>query len=166
MSKTNTYIMLQRLFTIILLLTVLSTWVEAQQLNDSLLVASLERTTCYGKCPYYKISIYSNGLVTYHGKAHTSPLGRYYTTISTKKVFQLLELANKINYFELGNKYPTKGLGIIDFPTCITYIKVDKKEKTIYNRNDAPMRLVRYQDFFDSLFEEIEWKEPLVIPSD
>jgi hypothetical protein len=157
--------MLKKLLLVGLLLMLQHTYMVAQQIVDSLLVASLERTTCYGKCPYYKISVYSNGLVVYHGKKYVSSQGMYYTNISTKKVFQLLELAHKINYFDLANKYPTTGLGIIDFPTCITYVRTAKGTKTIYNRNEAPMNLVRYQDFFDSLFEEVEWKNPIVIPS-
>lgn len=145
------------LFSLFLLFSSVTLFAQA---NDSLLIASLERTTCYGNCPYYKISVYSNGIVVYEGKQHVEPLGAYYTVVSDRKVMMILAMAESIDYWSLQNKYPAQGLGIIDFPTCITHVSLNGKQKTIYNRNDAPTALIRYQNFFDTLFEEIEWEKP------
>ena len=138
----------------------------AQSIHDSLLIASLERTTCYGKCPYYKISVYRNGVVLMNGKKNVVHIGQYKAVVSPRKITQLLEKAYQIDYLSLANKYPLKGLGIIDFPTCITYLKINKKEKTIYNRNDSPAKLVEYEQFFDRLFEDLEWKALMKLPSE
>jgi len=128
------------------------------QIHDTLLVASLERTTCYGNCPYYEIKVYANGLATYEGRQHVEHKGRFYTNIGSRRVFQLLEKAFAIDYMDLADKYPKRGLGIIDFPTCITYVKLKNEEKKIYNRNDSPKQLVEFEEYFDDLFEEVEWK--------
>lgn len=129
----------------------------AQNVDESLLIASLERTTCYGKCPYYEAKVYSNGIVTYKGRKNVANIGLYQGRISAKQIRQLLDKAKSIGYIHLENKYPIKGLGIIDFPVCITSVRDGDQKKMIYNRNDSPQRLVDYQDFFDELIEEIEW---------
>jgi hypothetical protein len=143
-----------------------STELVAQQVHDSLLVASLERTTCYGKCPYYKINVYINGVVTLEGKRNVEHIGLYRANISTRKVFQLLEKAYQVDYMNLANKYPERGIGLIDFPTCITYVKINKEEKIIYNRNDSPRQLLDYEQFFDSIFEDVKWEKLAILPSE
>ena len=135
-------------------------YTKGQHIDETLLVASLSRTTCYGNCPYYEINIYSNGLATYEGKKNVSLIGLYKATINKNIIEQILNKALQIKYMSLSNKYPVKGIGIIDLPVCITSIKTKEGEnKTIYNRNDSPQELVEYQEFFDELLEEIEWKQ-------
>lgn len=136
-----------------------TTFSFAQQIDESLLVASLERTTCYGNCPYYEAKVYSNGVITYNGRKNVENLGQYQGLLSQQQIQQLLDKAKSVGYIYLENKYPIKGLGIIDFPVCITSIQEGGVKKMIYNRNDSPQRLVEYQDFFDELIEEVEWKK-------
>ncbi|BDS09333.1 DUF6438 domain-containing protein [Aureispira anguillae] len=142
-----------------LLFLFIGTASTAQQIDESLLVASLERTTCYGNCPYYEVKFYANGFATYHGKKNVEFMGQYQATIPKELLTKLLQKADLIGYHDLGNKYPVKGLGIIDFPVCITSLKTEQGQKIIYNRNDAPQRLVDYQKFFDELVEEIDWQK-------
>ena len=140
-----------------LLLT--TTFSFAQKADESLLVASLERTTCYGNCPYYEVKVYSNGLVTYNGRKNVEYLGLYEGRLSQQQIRQLLDKAKSVGYIHFENKYPIKGLGIIDFPVCITSVTEGAKKKMVYNRNDSPQRLVEYQNFFDELIEELDWKK-------
>ncbi len=139
---------------------------NAQQVHDSLLVLSLERTTCYGNCPYYKIKIYSNGLAYYQGKKNVKNIGWYSAKISPRRINQILEKAYQIDYMQLERKYPIKGLGITDFPTCITYVKSQGEQKTVYNKNDAPQSLIEYERFFDKVLENVAWKKIFVLPSE
>lgn len=122
-------------------------------------VATLERTTCYGACPYYKIAVYADGRVLYEGKSHVENIGKRTARISKATVEKLLAKAKEINYLSLENRYPNKGFGIVDFPMCITSVTIDGQQKEVYNRNDGPKELTAYQDFFDALFEEVEWEE-------
>jgi len=144
------------LFFFFLVMTVFS---FAQKVDESLLVASLERTTCYGNCPYYEVKVYSNGVITYNGRKNVDYLGLHKGVLSQKQIRQLLDKAKSVGYVHLENKYPIKGLGIIDFPVCITSVREGTKTKMIYNRNDSPQRLVEYQNFFDELIEELDWKK-------
>ena len=142
----------------VLCFLIVATLSSGQVIDESLLVASMVRTTCYGKCPYYEVKVYANGMVTYHGRQHVPYIGTYKAHIGEKQVAKLLEKAGAINYMTLENKYPQKGLGIIDFPACITMVRLKQQEKTIYSRNDTPAQLVAYQNFFDELIENVDWE--------
>lgn len=122
------------------------------------LLFSLERTTCYGNCPYYSVEIYANGTARYHGKRHVERLGLYRAAVPRTMVQQLKERTQAIGYQQMHPKYPVEGLGIIDLPLCITTVVQDGEAKTIYNRNDAPMELVTYEQLLDDLVETLDWQ--------
>lgn len=122
------------------------------------LLFSLERTTCYGNCPYYSVEIYANGTARYHGKRHVERLGLYQATVPPTLVQQLQQRVKAINYQQLHPKYPIEGLGIIDLPMCITTVVENGVTKTIYNRNDAPLALVKYERLLDDLIETLDWQ--------
>lgn len=149
---------MQRIF-FLFFFVFIATISSAQKVDENLLVASLERTTCYGDCPYYEVKIYANGVATYHGKKNVAFIGKHRAKVSQKMIQQILNKAESVGYETFNNKYPKKGLGIIDFPMCITSLKTTNGKKIIYNRNDSPQKLVEYQEFFDELIEDIEWQK-------
>lgn len=149
---------MQRIF-FLFLFAFMSTISNAQQVDETLLVATLERTTCYGNCPYYEVKIYANGIATYYGKKNVEFIGKHRAKVSQRFIQELLNKAKLVGYESFDNKYPQKGLGIIDFPMCITSLKTINGKKIIYNRNDSPQKLVEYQEFFDELIEDIEWQK-------
>ncbi len=126
----------------------------AQEIRE---VASIARTTCYGQCPYYKIKIYSDGLLVYEGKKNVAHLGTHRARISVDSIDLTLAQAKAINYIQLNEKYQVEGLGILDLPVCITHIKEGLAEKTIWNRNDAPVELIRFERYIDQLLADIHW---------
>lgn len=130
----------------------------AQATTEAPLILSLERTTCYGNCPYYSIEIYADGRAVYEGKKNVELLGKYTATAPPDLLQTLLEKAIAINYVNLQPKYPIRGLGIIDFPVCISSVRQNGLLKTIYNRNDAPASLVAYEQLFDELTENLPWQ--------
>lgn len=130
----------------------------AQATTTVPLILSLERTTCYGNCPYYSIKIYADGRAVYEGRKNVELLGKYTATAPPSLVQELLEKAISIKYVDLNPKYPIRGLGIIDFPVCISSVRQNGILKTIYNRNDAPASLVAYEQLFDELTESLSWQ--------
>jgi hypothetical protein len=129
----------------------------AQQNNEE--VASLARTTCYGNCPYYKVKIFSDGLLIYDGKKNVEHIGIHRARVSKDTVAMILRKAEEVDYTNFNIKYPVKGIGIIDFPVCITMVRTTEGKKTIWNRNDSPQKLVEYEEFLDELLEDIDWKK-------
>ena len=149
---------MKTLFLLALLLLLGSSGYAQQVPYQAPLLFSLERTTCYGKCPYYSIKIYADGRAVYEGKRNVLLMGTHTATAPPQLLDQLFKRAKSIQYSELAPKYPIEGLGILDFPVCISSVRQDGQLKTVYNRNDAPATLVAYEQFFDELLETLPWQ--------
>jgi len=124
--------------------------VETKKQTEPQMLASIERTACYGRCPMYKATFMDNGEVKYVGKGFVDKIGTYKTLISANEV---LEIKNKISgysYFELDSLYPTL---ITDFPSSITEVNLNGKRKKIVNRSSPPPSLKAFEKFLDSLLE-------------
>ncbi len=126
---------------------------------DTVLLASLQRLPCYGKCPHYEIRLYASGYATYEGKAYTPRFGKYEARLDSAKVITAWQQkVAEVDYFNFEIQYPIGSRGIKDFPLTVTSVRKNNQKKVIYNRNDAPAKLVEYEKFFDQLFEEASWK--------
>ncbi len=121
--------------------------------NADSLVAYLERTPCFGKCPYYSIRIYKSGYVVYEGKRDVDKIGRFQTTLSQDALKELGQFALSTGFFDLANEYRNPHL--TDFPTI--YIEVNyagKKKKITHYDASPPDTLVNMENFIDALFSE------------
>ena len=121
------------------------------------LVASIERTRCFGVCPYYSIKIYRSGYVLYEGYDHVPNVGRFYTRLSQEQLLSIGLKAEETGYFNLENEYRNPHL--TDFPTIYSEVRFRGKKKKI-TRYDAspPEALVKMENFLDSLFtKETNW---------
>lgn len=125
---------------------------------DTVLYASILRTPCLGKCPHYEIRIYQSGLAEYIGYASVNKLGKYRCILDSTDLKHISDMADKSGFFNLEDFYPNNGIAISDFPMCVCFVKKQDEFKIVYNRNDAPLNLIRFQNFFDKLFEEKEWE--------
>jgi hypothetical protein len=125
---------------------------------DTVLFASILRTPCLGKCPHYEIRIYQSGLAEYIGYASVNKLGKYQSRLDSTHLKDISDMADKSGFFDLDDFYPNNGVPISDFPMCVCCVKKQDGVKIVYNRNDAPLNLIRFQNFLDKLFEEKEWE--------
>ncbi len=147
------------LLTIFLSATLLSSCASSRkqettvEQNADSLVAYLERTRCFGVCPYYSIRIYKSGYVLYEGYEHVPNIGRFFTHLTKKQIDEIGKKAESIGYFELNDEYRNPYL--TDFPTV--YIEVRYKEKikkiTHYDA-EPPTNLVEMEKYIDALFSE------------
>lgn len=131
---------------------------EVEQ-ERAFVVASIERTGCYGKCPNYKAKIFSNGLVLYEGKSHVEKEGIFEAYIVQNQVDSLIAQADSISFFELSAAYPANGIEIYDLPNTNTFIKSEDYEKTITNNHNAPKTLRNYELYFEQILEQLDWKK-------
>ena len=130
---------------------------EVEQ-ERAFVVASIERTGCYGKCPNYKAKIFSNGLVLYEGKSHVEKQGIFEAYIVQNQVDSLIAQADSISFFELSAAYPIDGIELYDLPNTNTFIKSEDYEKTITNNHNAPKALRNYESYFETILEQLDWK--------
>ncbi|MBL0339574.1 MAG: hypothetical protein IPP71_00875 [Bacteroidetes bacterium] len=120
--------------------------------SDSL-IASVERTRCYGVCPNYKILFYRSGYVIYEGYDHVTKIGRYYTFINKDQLSSIGIKAEETGYFNLNDSY--KNPHLTDFPTIYSEVRFRGKVKKI-TRYDAepPANLVEMENYLDKVIPE------------
>ncbi|HYV06910.1 MAG TPA: DUF6438 domain-containing protein [Blastocatellia bacterium] len=106
----------------------------AQQVPRDTLI-TLERTVCYGMCPSYKLTISADGAVVFEGRRFVKTTGTVQSTISQEKLLELISRFEKINYFQLKNRYehPADGCAevVTDHPSANTSIRINGKSMSI-----------------------------------
>ena len=106
----------------------------AQKVPQDTLI-TLERTGCYGMCPIYKVSISADGAVVFEGKRFVKKVGTARAAISQDQIRELIVAFEKINYFELRDRYvkPDDGCKqwLTDHPSALTSITSNGKTKSV-----------------------------------
>lgn len=125
---------------------------------EPVVMSSLERKPCYGKCPSFEVKIYDDGLVIYRGKQYVKRLGYYEAQMDSTTLAKIVTRANEVNFFKYQDTYPAHGPIITDVPTTITYMKLGEQTKTINNHHSSPVSLRRFEKFIEATLEELEWK--------
>jgi len=107
-------------------------FVKQKTLNDSI---TLERTACFGTCPIYKLTIASDGTVTFAGQRFTKTQGGATGRISASDFRRLVAEFEKIDYFSLPDDFSpgTKVCPqmVTDMPSTIMSIHLKGKSKTV-----------------------------------
>jgi cellulose synthase/poly-beta-1,6-N-acetylglucosamine synthase-like glycosyltransferase len=103
----------------------------------SLPVITLERTTCFGTCPAYKVSIFGDGLVLFEGKEFVKTKGDADGRITKDELQQLVREFEKIDYLKLYDRYgddeKTCPESWTDYPSAITSLNSNGKQKTVHH---------------------------------
>ena len=113
--------------------------------NNTESIIQLQRTACFGKCPIYKIEIFSDGSGIYTGTRFVEHIGITKFKISESDVNNILEYANKIGFEKLEDEYSEP---ITDLPT--TYITI--KNKKIKDYAGAPKKLKALEELIDQIY--------------
>ncbi len=98
-------------------------------------VITLERTVCFGTCPNYKLTIYSDGWVEYEGLRFVKKMGKATGQITRAKLNELVEAFTAIDYFNLpdmiepGQK--SCGQASTDMPSANTSLTWKGRNKSV-----------------------------------
>ncbi len=144
-----------RLSILFLLLTTMSC-TGPHRLNEASPVISMEKLQCMGNCPVYKIDIYENGTVLFHGKKHISPQGKYYSHLSQKKLDETINKFLENEFFSFDNSYRSK---YIDLQGTYIYFSYMGREKKIMDYSAPPDNLKELEDIISKLAESLKWKK-------
>jgi hypothetical protein len=120
------------------------------------MLATINRTACYGQCPMYKATFFDNGEVEYIGRRFVEHIGTYKTLISTEEVLKIKDKISEYDYFSLDTLYPTP---IADFPSCITEVNLNGIYKKVIDRRSPPDNLKYFEKFLDSMLENRAWEK-------
>ncbi|HEY8196191.1 MAG TPA: DUF6438 domain-containing protein [Gemmatimonadales bacterium] len=125
---------------------------------------SLERTSCFGTCPVYTISVSPSGQVTFQGRAHVRLLGTAKGQIPPARVDSLLVELEKAGYFGFASRYaasePACGRYVTDLPAAITIINLRERTKRIEHDHGcgaAPGALAVLEKRIDEVLGSGEW---------
>lgn len=98
-------------------------------------VITLQRTVCYGTCPEYKLTIFTDGRVLYEGISSVKTKGKAWGRITRAQLEELILHFQNIYYFNLADSY-TPGTKVCpqsmtDMPAATTSLTRNGKSKTI-----------------------------------
>lgn len=101
----------------------------------------LEKTSCYGTCPSYKVVVFDNDSLVYEGNRHVAKEGLMIKQLPKGAVSQLAEKFRRADFFGFQNQYTSK---MTDFP--VTYIAftdngLTKKIKDYYKAPESLRQL-------------------------
>jgi hypothetical protein len=138
---------------------------NAAPINDqSAPVITLERTSCFGSCPVYRIAASAAGDVTYEGRANVRRLGTATAQIPVARLQELLSELDRAGYFSFANRYTaaeaTCGRYATDSPSAITSVRVGTRTKRIehdYGCGAAPGALVVLESRIDEVLGSSQW---------
>jgi hypothetical protein len=114
----------------------------------------LERTSCFGACPAYTVTIDANGLVTYDGEKFVRVTGRRTARISRSATAKLLASARRIQFFELQDSYTAL---VTDLPTTYVTVTVNGRTKRITDYVGAPEALTQFEREIDATANTRRW---------
>ena len=113
-------------------------------------------------CPAYSIVIANDGMVAYEGIMGVKARGERTFMIPVEKIKELITDFERINFFELKDKYtevrlPDGSVRTIDHSngTTIT-LKVGNKTKSVYNFYGAPQELTLLQKKLDDISKHLQ----------
>lgn len=93
------------------------------------IIASLERTACFGYCPIYKVSIHADGRIEYHGEHHVKRKGDATGQLTAVQLAAVRDAFVAADYFKLADKYEDESM--TDAPSAITSFTDGGRTKTI-----------------------------------
>jgi hypothetical protein len=137
-----------------------------QRTNGSDDQITLERTACFGTCPVYKLTIKSDGSVTFDGERFTKTVGTATGKINSTNFRALVSEFEKIDYFSLADAY-TPGTKqcprmITDLPSANTSIHLNGREKSVSHYRGCGsegvlQKLTALEDKIDELAGTEKW---------
>ncbi|MBK8558236.1 MAG: hypothetical protein IPL65_22010 [Lewinellaceae bacterium] len=122
------------------------------------LIASLARTACFGNCPAFQTWIYSDGTVLWCGEEHVDRMGEYKAIAPHEWLAELQQTIEASGIWKMAEQYPSNGVLLPDVPLTVLYYNTEKKERRIVDNADAPLNLLRLEQYFEAKMETLNWE--------
>jgi hypothetical protein len=122
------------------------------------LLASIERTACFGWCPIYKLTVYRDGSVEYDGEDFVKTKGKAEGHLAPEQLSALDELFQQRDYFGLHDEY--NDYSVTDMPSVNTsYSSGGKTKKIAHYLGDshAPKELGEIEEGIDRIVKIEQW---------
>ncbi len=118
---------------------------------DIPVILQFAKTACFGFCPVYDFTLYTDGIYCYHGHQFAKVEGKVYGLFKEDSWNQIRMKAEKIQFFQMSDNYPElEQHNIPDLPKTITKLNIGGKEKSITNSHSAPELLKELESLIES----------------
>src|SRR4051812_11634734 len=123
----------------------------------------LQRTSCFGPCPIYTVTIDARGTVTYEGERFVRVVGRRTARVDTSVVAGLLAKAKSIRFFEMRDAYRVienpdgTVTSVTDLPTRFVSVTVNGRTKKVEDYVAAPDSLAEFEREIDAAAGTKRW---------
>lgn len=125
--------------------------------GDGMVILTYEKTPCFGACPSFTFTWYAAGNVAWEGKHFVERMGTHSGKLDRDKFARVLEVANRIGYYDLDDTYDNKL--VTDLPATTTEIHTGEGLKRVTNRYQGPEALNELYQVLDALLQEVTWSE-------
>jgi len=129
---------------------------KASNGNADLKYVQMWRTACFGKCPDYKLELYSDGLLRYTGRLFTDT-GIYEKNIGAARAKELLKEFSEKGLDTLKAQYEVR---VSDLPGINYIFKYGTTTKEVRNAEYGPYFLRAMANSFDKFVKEEEGAIP------
>jgi hypothetical protein len=119
----------------------------------AMVIATLERTGCYGECPVYRLTVHNDGSVVYVGTRWVKVLGRQVYKISEAQTAELQAAFERVNFSQLRDYDKVESTD--DDWAHLSYRRGAgfKRVRHYHGDNAAPAALGALEDEFDRIVD-------------
>jgi len=124
------------------------------------ILASLQRTACYGTCPIYKVTVRSDGTVEYDGERFVKVTGHQVAKLDPSHVEALRKAFADAKFFKLKGSFDCHDE--TDNPSVILTYRHGKQSRTIRHYHGcrrAPESLGTLEKRMDEIIGTARWVE-------
>ncbi len=109
-------------------------------LGEKRVLIKLKKNPCFGKCPIYDMTIFTDGYVEFNGQRFTDKLGKFSKKIPEFVVAGLYKEFEAIGFMKMEENFPSK---LPDLPkTRITFHPDAKTQRTVVGDSFRPEELL------------------------
>jgi hypothetical protein len=126
--------------------------------QDGQVAVTLERGACFGSCPIYTVTIYTDGTVVYNGERFVDVTGEQTGSIDPAEVEQLIAGFEASGYFDWNDSYTDAD--VTDAPYITTSVTRDGETKQIVRYTgdgSAPLALPYLETWIDAVAHTAQW---------
>jgi hypothetical protein len=123
----------------------------SEELRDEDFIA-IERSTCFGPCPSYSVTIRANGLVSWEGRTNVTQTGTVNAQIPLDAAHAVIEKFRTAGFWTLCAKYDRL---VTDVPTTITTLHIGDHQRSVSDRANAAPEWLRKLDYEAELLADV-----------
>lgn len=123
--------------------------------GEKRVLIKMSKNPCFGKCPIYNLTIYTDGYVEFNGQRFTDKLGKFSKNIPKMVVSKLYKEFEAIGFMKMDEKYISQ---LHDSPkTNITFHPDAETKRTVTGDSFRPKELLALEEKLVNIAMSEEW---------